>query len=74
MNNQTAVEWFYNIAKCHIENDSDLLETLEFTLSIAKAKEREQHGRTWDNAIEAHDNRGYIKSRSISDFDNYEIH
>jgi hypothetical protein len=33
--------------------------------------EKEQHGKTWDNAIESHEQRGHVKSRSICDFDEY---
>jgi len=33
--------------------------------------EKEQHGKTWDNAIESHEQRGLVKSRSICDFDEY---
>ena len=39
----------------------------------AKQLEREQHGRTWDAAIEAHEKRGHVKARSLADFDEYEI-
>ena len=70
---QTAVEWFYDKIKSHFEHDGDLLESLTFTMAIAKQKEREQHGRTWGNAIEAHDLRGHVIARSICDFDEYKI-
>lgn len=63
----TAVDWFYDKIKIHC--DSDLLETY----AIAKEKEREQHGRTWDAAIKAHDERGHVFSRSMCDFDDHEI-
>ena len=68
---QTAVEWFYDKIKGHFEHDGDLLETLNFTLAVAKQKEREQHGNTWDAAIKAHDDRGHNYVRSICDFDDY---
>ncbi len=51
----TAVEWFFDKIKSHFEHDGDLFESLTFTLAIAKQKEREQHGKTWDAAIQAHD-------------------
>jgi coenzyme F420-reducing hydrogenase alpha subunit len=35
--------------------------------------EREQHGNTWDAAIKAHDDRGHVHARSLTDFDDYEI-
>jgi hypothetical protein len=37
----------------------------------AKEIEKQQHGRTWDSAIKAHDDRGHVHSRSIVDFDEY---
>jgi hypothetical protein len=70
---QTAVEWFYDKIKSHFEHDGDLLETLTFTMAIAKQKERDQHGDTWNAAIKAHDDRGHVFVRSICDFDDYEI-
>ena len=42
MSKQTAVEWFYDKIKSHFEHDGDLLETLIFTMAIAKKMEREQ--------------------------------
>jgi len=39
---QTAVQWFYDKIKSHFEHDGDLLETLTFTMAIAKKMEREQ--------------------------------
>ena len=39
---QTAVEWFYDKIKSHFEHDGDLLETLIFTMAIAKQTEKEQ--------------------------------
>jgi hypothetical protein len=70
---QTAVDFFYDKIKSHFEHDGDLLETLNCVAAKAKEKEYEQHGRTWDSAIQAHENRGYVISRSICDFDDYEI-
>jgi hypothetical protein len=39
---QTSVEWFYDKIKSHFEHDGDLLETLTFTMAIAKKMERDQ--------------------------------
>lgn len=39
---QTAVEWFYDKIKSHFEHDGDLLETITFTMAIAKQMEMEQ--------------------------------
>lgn len=33
--------------------------------------EKQQHGETWNAAIQAHENRGFVISRSLCDFDNY---
>jgi len=35
--------------------------------------EREQHGNTWQKAIETHEERGLVIARSLTDFDEYEI-
>lgn len=37
-------------------------------------EERKQHGRTWDAAIQAHDDRGHVIARSHTDFDEHTIH
>ncbi len=42
MENETAVEWFFDKIKSHFENDGDLYESLIFTFSIAKIKEKKQ--------------------------------
>ena len=39
---QTAVDWYFEKIKSHFEHDGDLLETLTFTMAIAKQKEKEQ--------------------------------
>lgn len=41
MKKQTAVDWFFDKIKSHFEHDGDLFETLLFTYSIAKQKEKE---------------------------------
>jgi hypothetical protein len=38
---------------------------------ISVEMEKQQHGQTWDEAINAHDNRGHVHARSIIDFDEY---
>ena len=70
----TAVEWFIDNA---FEEGflwvTDKPAMFELNLIIEKAKEmdKQQHGRTWDAAIAAHDNRGHVHARSIVDFDEY---
>ena len=39
---QTAVDFFYQNIKDHFSKDQDLIESLMFTVAIAKIKEREQ--------------------------------
>ena len=70
---QTAVEWFFDKIKSHFEHNGELLESLTMTRDIAKQKEREQHGNTWDTAIEAYEDRGHVLARAITDFDDYTI-
>jgi hypothetical protein len=70
----TAVEWFIDNA---FEEGflwvTDKPAVFELNLIIEQAKEmdKQQHGRTWDAAIAAHDNRGHVHARSIVDFDEY---
>ena len=44
-----------------------LLDKIEYALEM----EKEQHGETWNAAIQAHENRGFVISRSLCDFDEY---
>lgn len=71
---QTAVEWFYEAIKKHLDHNGNLAISIKLSLEIAKVKERRQHGNTWDSAIQAHEDRGHVIARSITDFDEYEIH
>jgi hypothetical protein len=48
---KTAVEWFYDKIKSHFEHDGDLLESLTFTMAIAKQKEREQIENAYKDAV-----------------------
>jgi hypothetical protein len=38
---------------------------------ISVETDKQQHGRTWDEAIKAHDNRGHVHARSLVDFDEW---
>ena len=62
MAQETAVEWLVKEFN---------LEGYEATVRLAKQMEREQHGKTWDEAIKANENRGNVIARSICDFDDY---
>jgi hypothetical protein len=60
----TAVEFLVNKIKTKgFFMDQDVV--------AAKEMEKQQHGRTWDEAINAHDNRGHVHARSLVDFDEY---
>jgi hemerythrin len=39
---QTAIDFFYENIKSHFQHDGDLMESVLFTYSIAKLKEKEQ--------------------------------
>ena len=66
---QTAVEWLENILLdlSHPKHRPLLYPLFEH----AKAKEREQHGETWDAALIAVDRRGGVLIRALTDFDAY---
>lgn len=72
-NKQTAVQWLVQqLNRNVVDLDGYPYEEIALpTIEIALKMEREQHGRTWDNAIHANEKRGYNLSRSIVDFDNY---
>ena len=65
----TAVEFLENILHdfIHTEHGAEFFPFVE----KAKAMEREQHGQTWDDAITAFKERGFVESRAICDFDEY---
>ena len=68
-NKQTAVEWLEN-------NLNDLIHPKHRALFYpffehAKAKEREQHGETWDDALLHVDKRGGVILRALVDFNEY---
>ena len=42
-------------------------------LKESKEMERNQHGNTWDAAIQAYEDRGHVQVRAWCDFDEYEI-
>lgn len=71
MKNKTAVQWLLEQIenKNGVEFSSYYVEFVEQAIKM----EREQHGRTWDAAIQANQNRGGVIARSYCDFDEYEI-
>ena len=67
MAQQTAVQW---LMEEYIKDPYDCLikkGLFEQAISI----EKEQHGNTWDEAIDAHEKRGHVIARSLVDFDDY---
>ena len=60
-----AVEWLIN----QVEDFCFLIPV--DIIEEAKEMDKQQHGRTWDAAIKAHDNRGHVHARSLVDFDEY---
>jgi hypothetical protein len=71
---ETAVDEVFNMIKSIPSGRSAVTQFKEFLLTkkhLFKEIEKQQHGKTWDNAIESHEQRGRVKSRSICDFDEY---
>ena len=78
---QTAVEWLME----QIKSKADSLPYNKKENRMAKGiyvdclimakqaleMEKLQHGETWNAAIQAHENRGFVISRSLCDFDDY---
>ena len=64
----TAVEWFYEQVKL---TDKEAYNSLYEQYQQALELEKKQHGETWNAAIQAHENRGFVISRSLCDFDDY---
>jgi hypothetical protein len=61
MSKQTAVEWFYQRI---------LAKDIKSVFEQAKEMEREQHGRTWDDALAQVEKRT-VWARAMCDFDEY---
>ena len=68
---QTAVDYFFDKIKSNFEHDGDKLESVMFLYAICKEMEREQHGKTWDSALDAGQNRAWNVMRAYDDFDDY---
>ena len=77
-NKQTAVEWFAQkdteLTISFLEgNLSQIQITIEKFKCLQQAKEmdKEQHGKTWDDAITQFIARGFNSQRTVCDFDEY---
>ena len=67
MAQQTAVEWLFSQIPFEWSSSKAAFEALQ----QAKEMDKQQHGRTWDSAIKAHDDRGHVHARSLVDFDEW---
>ena len=65
--NMTAVEWLFRNLW---DQPKDKITWWEI-LDKAKEMEKEQHGKTWDDAITQYIARGFNSERTICDFDEY---
>jgi hypothetical protein len=72
MAQQTAVEWLAERLIRMIPTISPMYKyDIKEYVEQAKAMEKEQHGNTWNEAIDAHEKRGHVIARSLVDFDDY---
>jgi hypothetical protein len=71
--NKTAIDQMFDIIEglAEYSPENPLLQSLLAAKPRLKEVERNQHGDTWDAAIQAHEDRGHVLARSICDFDNY---
>jgi site-specific DNA-cytosine methylase len=67
----TAVEFVLQYLQNVKPNKFCSIEKIKELLEQAKEMEKEQHGNTWDEAIDTHERRGHIIARSLVDFDDY---
>ena len=64
-NNITAVQWLFN----EVINYNGIVPV--HVIEQAAEMEKEQHGKTWDDAITQYIARGFNYERTICDFDEY---
>jgi hypothetical protein len=68
-NKQTAVQWLIN--KIDMQYPDINVKWKEWMVDKAKEMEKEQHGKTWDDAITQFIARGFNSERTVCDFDEY---
>jgi len=69
---QTSIDWLVaEIQKLDIQITMDSKLKLMTAIEVAKEMHKEEHGNTWDKAIEKHKDRGHVIARSYVDFDDY---
>ena len=61
---KAAVEWLFD----QIENEGKCIYEV---INQAKEMEKEQHGKTWDNALDKYEVRAGNYMRAYEDFDEY---
>jgi hypothetical protein len=65
---KTAVEWFFKKLN---ENQDKTYKEIELIFEQAKEMEKEQHGKTWDTALDKYEVRAGNYMRAYEDFDEY---
>jgi hypothetical protein len=68
---QTAVEFLQKALSINLTHEQQV--QFEGLFQQALEMERNQHGNTWDAAIQAYQDRGHVEIRAWSDFDEHEI-
>jgi hypothetical protein len=68
---QTAVEFLQKALSINLTHEQQV--QFEGLFQQALEMERNQHGNTWDAAIQAYEDRGHVQVRAWCDFDEYEI-
>jgi hypothetical protein len=64
---KTAVEWLVE----QLFGDNEIIGCSDELLQQAKEMEKEQHGKTWDNALDKYEVRAGNYMRAYEDFDEY---
>ena len=65
---QTAVEWLIKELGEYFPHD---IGGINYMVEKAKQLEKEQHGDTWNKALDAYEDRGYLYVRAWTDFDDH---
>ena len=68
---QTAVQFLQKALSINLTHEQQV--QFEGLFQQALEMERNQHGNTWDAAIQAYEDRGHVQVRAWCDFDEYEI-
>jgi len=71
MKEQSAIDFLHSKILFNIGLDDNDIFKLRELVKIAKKLEEKQHGKTWDSALDAGQNRAWNVMRAYSDFDDY---